>query len=82
MKQSEEYAQPLRRGSGDSMYTRKTYIHFIPNRRCAQLGLPRVFDEVENPFPWMSEAMDLKKEKNFFETRVIEYQNGGALNWE
>ncbi len=28
------------------------------------------------------EAMDLKKEKNFFETRVIEYQNGGALNWE
>ena len=23
MKQSEEYAQPLRRGSGDSMYTRK-----------------------------------------------------------
>ena len=31
---------------------------------------------------WMSEAMDLKKEKNFFETRVIEYQNGGALNWE
>jgi len=30
----------------------------------------------------MSEAMDLKKEKNFFETCVIEYQNGGALNWE
>ena len=35
-----------------------------------------------NPFPWMCEAMDLKKEKNFFETRVIEYQNGGALSWE
>jgi ribonucleoside-diphosphate reductase beta chain len=30
----------------------------------------------------MSEAMDLKKEKNFFETRAIEYQNGGALTWE
>ena len=30
----------------------------------------------------MSEAMDLKKEKNFFETRVIEYQNGGSLVWE
>ena len=38
--------------------------------------------EAENPFPWMSEAMDLKKEKNFFETRVIEYQNGGALAWD
>jgi ribonucleoside-diphosphate reductase beta chain len=30
----------------------------------------------------MSEIMDLRKEKNFFETRVIEYQTGGALNWE
>lgn len=58
------------------------YMHFIANRRCAQLGLAPVFAEVENPFPWMSEAMDLKKEKNFFETRVIEYQNGGALAWD
>lgn len=58
------------------------YMHFIANRRCAQLGLAPVFPPAENPFPWMSEAMDLKKEKNFFETRVIEYQNGGALNWE
>lgn len=58
------------------------YMHFIANRRCAQLGLQPVFAEVENPFPWMSEAMDLKKEKNFFETRVIEYQNGGALAWD
>ena len=41
-----------------------------------------MFDETENSFPWMSEAMDLKKEKNFFETRVIEYQNGRALTWE
>jgi len=24
----------------------------------------------------------LKKEKNFFETRVTEYQTGGALSWE
>ena len=58
------------------------YMHFIANRRCAQLGLDPVFAETENPFPWMSEAMDLKKEKNFFETRVIEYQNGGALSWD
>jgi ribonucleoside-diphosphate reductase beta chain len=58
------------------------YMHFIANRRCAQLGLAPVFEGTDNPFPWMSEAMDLKKEKNFFETRVIEYQNGGALSWE
>jgi ribonucleoside-diphosphate reductase beta chain len=58
------------------------YMHVIANRRCAQLGLAPIFAETENPFPWMSEAMDLQKEKNFFETRVIEYQSGGALNWE
>ena len=51
-------------------------------RRCGQLGLLPVFPEAENPFPWMSEAMDLKKEKNFFETRVIDYQTGGALTWD
>jgi ribonucleoside-diphosphate reductase beta chain len=58
------------------------YMAVIANRRCAQLGLAPVFAEAENPFPWMSEAMDLTKEKNFFETRVIEYQNGGALAWD
>jgi ribonucleoside-diphosphate reductase beta chain len=58
------------------------YMHFIANRRCTQLGLEPVFTVAENPFPWMSEAMDLKKEKNFFETRVIEYQNGGSLAWD
>ncbi len=58
------------------------YMHFIGNRRCAQLGLNPIFPVAENPFPWMSEVMDLKKEKNFFETRVIEYQSGSALNWD
>src|SRR3990167_1070984 len=58
------------------------YLHFIANRRCAQIGLPQQFLGAANPFPWMSEIMDLKKEKNFFETRVIEYQTGGTLSWE
>ncbi len=58
------------------------YLHFIANRRLAQIGLPEQFSGVKNPFPWMSEIMDLKKEKNFFETRVTEYQTGGALNWD
>ncbi len=58
------------------------YLQFIANRRLAQLGLPEQFPGAKNPFPWMSEIMDLRKEKNFFETRVIEYQTGGALNWE
>lgn len=58
------------------------YLQFISNRRLSQLGLPEQYPGVQNPFPWMSEIMDLRKEKNFFETRVIEYQTGGALSWD
>ncbi len=58
------------------------YLQFIANRRLVQIGLPEQFKGVKNPFPWMSEIMDLRKEKNFFETRVIEYQTGGALTWD
>ena len=58
------------------------YLHFIANRRLIQLGLNEQFPGATNPFPWMSEIMDLRKEKNFFETRVIEYQTGGALSWD
>lgn len=57
------------------------YLKFIANRRLVQIGLPEQYGSISNPFPWMSEIMDLRKEKNFFETRVIEYQTGGALSW-
>ncbi len=58
------------------------YLKFIANRRMVQIGLKEQFPGVSNPFPWMSEIMDLKKEKNFFETRVVDYQVGGALSWD
>jgi len=58
------------------------YLHFIANRRLSQIGLAEQYPGAENPFPWMSEMLDLKKEKNFFETRVIEYQAGGTLSWD
>jgi ribonucleoside-diphosphate reductase beta chain len=58
------------------------YLQFIANRRLAQIGLAEQYPGAKNPFPWMSEIMDLKKEKNFFETRVTEYQTGGALSWD
>ncbi|MHA6893346.1 ribonucleotide-diphosphate reductase subunit beta [Ralstonia pseudosolanacearum] len=60
----------------------KGYLRFICNRRCQQIGLDALFPNEDNPFPWMSEMIDLKKERNFFETRVIEYQTGGALSWD
>ncbi|MXW53108.1 MAG: ribonucleotide-diphosphate reductase subunit beta [Gammaproteobacteria bacterium] len=58
------------------------YLHYIANRRLHSIGLPRYYQGVSNPFPWMSEVMDLKKEKNFFETRVTDYQTGGTLSWD
>jgi ribonucleoside-diphosphate reductase beta chain len=58
------------------------YLHFIANRRLRQIGLTEQYPGAQNPFPWMSEMLDLKKEKNFFETRVIDYQVGGALSWD
>ncbi|HPW07811.1 MAG TPA: ribonucleotide-diphosphate reductase subunit beta [Burkholderiaceae bacterium] len=67
-------------GMNASMF--KGYLRYIANRRATQIGLETIFPNEENPFPWMSEMIDLKKERNFFETRVIEYQSGGALSWD
>ncbi|HEX4857129.1 MAG TPA: ribonucleotide-diphosphate reductase subunit beta [Limnobacter sp.] len=58
------------------------YMKFICNRRSNQIGLGTLYEGATNPFPWMSEMMDLKKETNFFERRVTEYQTGGALSWD
>ena len=60
----------------------KEYLRFIANRRCQQIGIDVLYQGATNPFPWMAEMIDLKKEKNFFETRVTEYQTGGALSWD
>ena len=58
----------------------KQYIEHIADRRLERVGLSAQY-HTANPFPWMSEAVDLSKEKNFFETRVTEYQVGGTLDW-
>ena len=60
----------------------KEYLRYIANRRCQQIGVDVLYPGANNPFPWMSEMTDLKKERNFFETRVIEYQTGGTLSWD
>lgn len=56
------------------------YVEHIADRRLEQLDLPEEYG-TDNPFPWMSEQVDLNKEKNFFETQVTEYQSGGSLDW-
>ena len=60
----------------------RDYVQFVADRRLERIGLAPQYDGSPNPFPWMSETMDLAKEKNFFETRVTEYQTGGALDWD
>jgi ribonucleoside-diphosphate reductase beta chain len=59
----------------------RDYVQHVADRRLERIGLPVQYNS-PNPFPWMSETIDLSKEKNFFETRVTEYQGGGALNWD
>ena len=57
------------------------YVEHVADRRLERLALPKIFNR-ENPFPWMSQSTDLSKEKNFFETRVTEYQTGASLSWD
>ncbi|MCB9638604.1 MAG: ribonucleotide-diphosphate reductase subunit beta [Myxococcales bacterium] len=59
----------------------RQYLEYTADRRLQRIGLNTVYN-TNNPFPWMSEIMDLRKEKNFFETRVTEYQTAGQLDWD
>ena len=58
----------------------REYVQYIADRRLERIGLPAQYHS-KNPFPWMSETIDLGKEKNFFETRVTEYQSSSNLSW-
>jgi ribonucleoside-diphosphate reductase beta chain len=57
-------------------------FRFIANRRARSLNLEEPFPGAEATLTWLDEQANLRKEKNFFETRVTEYQTGGALNWD
>ena len=59
----------------------RDYVQYIADRRLERIGLPAQYGS-KNPFPWMSETIDLSKEKNFFETRVTEYRTAASLSWE
>ena len=56
-----------------------TYVEYNANRRLAGVGLPTLSNVSSNPFTWLDEVIFLRKEKNFFETRVTEYQTSGSL---
>ena len=56
-----------------------SYIDYIADRRLNGVGLEVINPGLENPFPWLAEMMDVKKEQNFFEGRVTEYQKSSVL---
>jgi ribonucleoside-diphosphate reductase beta chain len=56
------------------------YVDYNADRRLEGLGLPKLSDVKNNPFQWLDEVIFLKKEKNFFETRVTEYQTSGSIS--
>ncbi len=58
------------------------YIDYIADRRLDGCGLPPLNPGVQNPFPWLAEIMDMKREGNFFEVKVTDYQKGSALTVE
>ncbi|NGX31460.1 MAG: Ribonucleoside-diphosphate reductase subunit beta [Chlamydiae bacterium] len=66
-------------GLNADMFTE--YVHYIGNRRLERIGFKAQWPNAKTPFPWMSETIDLGKEKNFFETRVNEYQSASNLQW-
>lgn len=57
-------------------------FRYIANRRARSLDLEEPFPGTEATLQWLDEQANLRKEKNFFETRVTEYQTGGALSWD
>jgi ribonucleoside-diphosphate reductase beta chain len=66
-------------------YSKEDHIgqfRFTANRRAQQLGIDEPFPGAEATLPWLDEQAHMRKEKNFFETRVTEYQTGGALKWD
>lgn len=66
-------------------YSKENHIgqfRFIANRRAKQLGFEKPFPGAEATLPWLDEQANMRKEKNFFETKVTEYQTGGALKWD
>ena len=65
-------------------YSRDQHVEqfrFIANRRARQLGIEEPFPGTQCALPWLDEQANIRKEKNFFETRVTEYQAGGGLQW-
>jgi ribonucleoside-diphosphate reductase beta chain len=66
-------------GVGLSSEEFESYIDYVADRRLEGVGLDALNPGIGNPLPWLAELMDIKKEQNFFEGRVTEYQKASSL---
>ena len=64
---------------GLSAHEFEQYTDYIADRRLAGCGLPALNPGITNPLPWLAEMMDVRKEQNFFEGKVTDYQKSSAL---
>ena len=55
------------------------YIDYIADRRLTSCGLPPLNPNIQNSLPWLAEMMDIRKEQNFFEGTVTDYQKAANL---
>lgn len=57
------------------------YVQHIADRRLTSIGLKAIYN-TKNPFGFMTKAVDLTKEVNFFESRPTEYRAKKDLTWD
>jgi len=60
-------------GMNDGMM--REYIQYVANRLAVQLGVPKIYRKIHNPFSFM-EMISLEGKTNFFENKVSEYSIG------
>lgn len=57
----------------------REYLEVIANRRLKSVNLEAIFENDKNPFPWLSDLLDLERVVNFFEGTVTKYRDSSSL---
>jgi ribonucleoside-diphosphate reductase beta chain len=57
------------------------HFKFLANRAMEKLGYSHIYSNANPTLTWLDEQVNIRKEKNFFETRVMEYQSAHTLDW-
>lgn len=58
----------------------KLYIRYLADLRLSQLGFPCLYNQRENPIPWINDFVFPREVVNFFETTGTAYAKPGTSN--